>query len=152
MVAAGAVRARHTMIAITSKSRYAVRALVELARLGAIPGGRPVPIAELARRRDIPLQFLEQLFATLRRAGMLQSQRGVKGGYTFVKDPGEVTVLEVVEQLDGELGADVKAEGADQQDVWTAAVTSLREVLGSATIGEIAQREAEAAGARMYYI
>ena len=52
-----------------------------------LPGGRPVPIAELARRRDIPLQFLEQLFATLRRAGMLQSQRGVKGGYTFMKDP-----------------------------------------------------------------
>jgi Rrf2 family transcriptional regulator, cysteine metabolism repressor len=141
-----------SLITITSKSRYAVRALAELARLGAVPGGKPVPIAELARRRDIPLQFLEQLFATLRRAGMLQSQRGVKGGYTFVKDPGEVTVLEVVEQLDGELGADVKAEGADHQDVWTAAVTSLREVLGGATIGEIAQREAEAAGARMYYI
>jgi Rrf2 family protein len=140
------------LITITSKSRYAVRALAELARLGALPGGQPVPIAELARRRDIPLQFLEQLFATLRRAGMLQSQRGVKGGYTFVKDPGEVTVLEVVEQLDGELGGEAKPDGADPQDVWAAAVSSLREVLGAATIGEIAQREAEAAGARMYYI
>ena len=129
-----------------------MRALAELARLGALPGGQPVPIAELARRRDIPLQFLEQLFATLRRAGMLQSQRGVKGGYTFVKDPGEVTVLEVVEQLYGELGAETKPDGADPQDDWAAAVISLREVLGAATIGEIAQREAEAAGARMYYI
>ena len=53
-----------SLITITSKSRYAVQALAELARLGALPGGRPVPIAELARRRDIPLQFLEQLFAT----------------------------------------------------------------------------------------
>ena len=82
------------MITITSKSRYAVQALAELARQGAVPGGQPVPIAELARRRDIPLQFLEQLFATLRRGGLLQSQRGVKGGYSFVQDPGEVTVLE----------------------------------------------------------
>src|SRR3954452_10171317 len=115
MVAAGAVRARHTMIAITSKSRYAVRALVELARLGATPGGRPVPIAELARRRDIPLQFLEQLFATLRRAGMLQSQRGVKGGYTFVNDPSELTVLQVVQLLEGEFEPDAPG---DNQDVW----------------------------------
>jgi Rrf2 family transcriptional regulator, cysteine metabolism repressor len=141
-----------SLITITSKSRYAVRALAELARLGAVPGAQPVPIAELARRRDIPLQFLEQLFATLRRAGMLQSQRGVKGGYTFVKDPSEVTVLAVVEQLDGELGADINSDNADQQDVWVKAVVALREVLGATTIGDVAQREAEAAGARMYYI
>src|SRR3954468_12438329 len=130
MVAAGAVRARQTMIAITSKSRYAVRALVELARLGAIPGGRPVPIAELARRRDIPLQFLEQLFATLRRAGMLQSQRGVKGGYTFMKQPSELTVLEVVQLLDGEFEGEMEA-AADSPDVWVRAVAALREVLGT---------------------
>jgi hypothetical protein len=58
----------------------------------------------------------------------------------------------VVEQLDGELGADIKSDGGDQQDCWVMAVAALREVLGSATIGDIAQREAEAAGARMYYI
>ena len=60
-----------------------------------------MPIAELARRREIPVQFLEQLFATLRRAGILRSQRGVKGGYTFAKPATEVTVLELVELLDG---------------------------------------------------
>ncbi|MEA2307763.1 MAG: Rrf2 family transcriptional regulator, cysteine metabolism repressor, partial [Thermoleophilaceae bacterium] len=42
----------------------------------------PVPIGEIAKRRDIPVQFLEGMFATLRRAGILQSQRGVKGGYS----------------------------------------------------------------------
>ena len=151
MVAAGAVRARHTMIAITSKSRYAVRALVELARLGATPGGRPVPIAELARRRDIPLQFLEQLFATLRRAGMLQSQRGVKGGYTFVKDPSEVTVLEVVELLDGEVGGELAAD-PDRQELWPRAVAALREVLTATTIADIVEQESKAAGTQMYHI
>ena len=81
------------MISITTKSPYALRALTELGRLG---GSGPVPIAELARRRDIPVQFLEQLFAVLRRAGVLKSQRGVKGGYSFAREPREITVLEIV--------------------------------------------------------
>ena len=74
------------MLSITTKSPYALQALVELARSG---GPTPVPIGELARRRDIPVQFLEQLFAVLRRAGLLKSQRGVKGGYTFAREPAD---------------------------------------------------------------
>jgi Rrf2 family transcriptional regulator, cysteine metabolism repressor len=140
------------MITITSKSRYAVQALAELARLGALPGGKPVPIAELARRRDIPLQFLEQLFAALRRAGVLQSQRGVKGGYTFVRDPVEVSVLEVVELLDGEVGAEIDPQGADASGIWSAALTALRDVLKGTTISDVVQQEAQAAGTQMYYI
>jgi Rrf2 family protein len=140
------------LITITSKSRYAVRALTELARLGGLPGGQPVPIAELARRREIPLQFLEQLFATLRRAGMLQSQRGVKGGYTFTKDPSELTVLQVVQLLDGEFEGEAGGGSGEAQEVWVRAVTALREVLGATTIADVMQREAEAAGAAMYYI
>lgn len=138
------------MITITSKSRYAIQALAELARIGALPGGKPVPIAELARRREIPLQFLEQLFATLRRAGLLQSQRGVKGGYTFMRDPSEVRVLDVVELLDGELT--MEEAGSDGAGVWAAAVSALREVLGGTTIADVVQRETEAAGTQMYYI
>jgi Rrf2 family cysteine metabolism transcriptional repressor len=140
------------MITITSKSRYAVQALSELARLGGGPGGKPIPIAELARRREIPLQFLEQLFATLRRAGLLHSQRGVKGGYTFVREPGEVTVLDVVELLDGEIGADGSPPRPDPTGVWTAAVAALRNVLAGTTVDDIVQQEAQAAGAQMYYI
>jgi Rrf2 family cysteine metabolism transcriptional repressor len=140
------------MITITSKSRYAVQALVELARLGALPGAKPVPIAELARRREIPLQFLEQLFASLRRAGVLQSQRGVKGGYTFVRDPGDVTVLEIVELLDGEVGGEIDAQVRDASGIWGRAVSSLRDVLKGTTISDVVQQEAQAAGAQMYYI
>ena len=97
------------MLAITTKSPYAVKALTELARRGS---ASPVPIGEIAKARDIPVQFLEGLFATLRRAGILQSQRGVKGGYTFARPPGEVTVLEVVELLEGELGAEARRRRA----------------------------------------
>ncbi len=130
------------MISITSKSPYAVRALVELARSG---GDGPVPIGELAKRRDIPVQFLEQLFAVLRRAGVLRSQRGVKGGYAFAREPSDVTVLEIVELLDGRLGAHADS-------IFAEAATAARTVLGGATIADIVERENRAAGAHMYYI
>jgi Rrf2 family cysteine metabolism transcriptional repressor len=133
------------LLVITTKSPYAVRALAELARRGQ---STPVPIGEIARARDIPVQFLEGLFATLRRAGILQSQRGVKGGYSFGRPPAEITVLEVVELLEGELGTDAAANGA----VWTEAVEAVKTVLGGSTIAEVAEREAQAAGAQMYYI
>jgi Rrf2 family cysteine metabolism transcriptional repressor len=133
------------LLAISSKSPYAVRALCELARTG---GAAPVPIGEIARRRDIPVQFLEGLFATLRRAGILQSQRGVKGGYSFARPPEGVTVLEVVEALEGPLGAEAEPAGP----IWVDAVEAVRQQLGAITIAEAARREAEAAGATMYYI
>ena len=130
------------MLSITTKSPYALRALTELARMGA---EQPVPIGELARRRDIPVQFLEQLFAVLRRAGLLKSQRGVKGGYSFARQPGDITVLELVELLDGRLGA-----GAD--GIFADAAEAARTVLGSTTIADVVEREAREAGAAMYYI
>ena len=130
------------MLSITSKSPYALKALTELGRSG---GDAPVPIGELARRRDIPVQFLEQLFATLRRAGVLQSQRGVKGGYRFERAPSDVTALEVIELLDGPLGRD--AEG-----VIAEAAHAAREVLSRTTIADLIDREALDAGAAMYHI
>jgi Rrf2 family protein len=133
------------LLAITSKSPYAVRALCELALCGA---SVPIPIGELARRREIPQQFLEGLFATLRRAGILQSQRGVKGGYLFARSPSEVTVLEVVELLEGELSA----RDAGDDEIWQQAAKALRDVLGRTTIADLAEREAQARGQAMYYI
>jgi Rrf2 family protein len=130
------------MFSITAKSPYALDALAELGRSGA---DGPVPIAELARRRDIPVQFLEQLFATLRRAGVLRSQRGVKGGYAFARDPAEVTVLEVIELLDGPLGRD--AEG-----VIAEAAAAARAVLEAQTIADLVEAERRAGGQAMYYI
>ncbi len=129
------------MISITTKSPYALQALSELGRCGE----GPVPIGELARRRDIPVQFLEQLFATLRRAGVLKSQRGVKGGYTFARTPGEITVLEVVELLDGPFGRDAKG-------IFGEAAAAARAVLEATTIADVVEREARDAGVAMYHI
>jgi Rrf2 family protein len=130
------------VISITTKSPYALQALAELGRSG---GDGPVPIGELARRRDIPVQFLEQLFAVLRRAGVLRSQRGVKGGYSFARAPAEITVLELVELLDGALGADAKGVFAD-------AATAARDVLAKTTVQDVIEREARESGSAMYYI
>ncbi len=130
------------MLSITTKSPYALRALAELASIGS---ENPVPIAELARRREVPVQFLEQLFAVLRRAGLLRSQRGVKGGYSFARDPSEITVLEVVELLDGPVG-----NGAES--VFSDAAAATRAVLGKFSIADVADREKRAAGAVMYHI
>jgi Rrf2 family cysteine metabolism transcriptional repressor len=133
------------VLVITSKSPYAVRALSELARRG---DAVPVPIGDLARARDIPVQFLEGLFATLRRSGILQSQRGVKGGYSFARPPSEVTILEVVDLLEGELGAEAAADGP----VWTDAADAVRNVLAATTIADVAEREARDSATPMYYI
>jgi Rrf2 family protein len=130
------------MLSITTKSPYAVLALAELGRIG---GDAPVPIGELARRRDVPVQFLEQLFAVLRRAGILTSQRGVKGGYRFARPPAQITVLEVVELLDGHVGAGATG-------IFKEAADATRAVLEQTTIADVIEREAQAAGAAMYHI
>jgi Rrf2 family cysteine metabolism transcriptional repressor len=130
------------MLSITTKSPYALNALVELHLHG---DSGPVPIAELARRRQIPVQFLEQLFASLRRAGILSSQRGVKGGYSFARPASEITVLEVVELLDGPLGR-------GSEGVFEEAARAARDVLSGATIADVADAEARSGGAPMYHI
>jgi Rrf2 family protein len=132
------------LLVITTKSAFAVRALAELARRGTAP----VPIGEIAARRDIPAQFLESLFVALRRGGVLQSQRGVKGGYSLARPAESITVLEVVELLEGEVGAGA----ADAGQPWSEVAGSARSVLSGTTIADVAQREADAAGARMYQI
>jgi Rrf2 family protein len=132
------------MISVTSKSRYAVVAMAELAR----SGDRPIPIAQVAERRGMPVQFLEQLFSTLRRGGLLQSQRGVKGGYTLARPPEQITVLEVVQALDGRVGEEAREAGG----IWEEGVEALRAVFSETTIADIARREAADAGAGMYHI
>ena len=129
------------MISITTKSPYAVAALTELARTP----DQPTAVGEIARRREIPAQFLEQLVATLRRGGVLRSQRGVKGGYTLARPADQITVLELVELLDGPL----TVEG---DDVFSEATAATRAVLAATTIADCLAHEQEAAGGPMYYI
>ncbi len=83
---------------ISTRGRYGVRALIEIA-LNVEQG--PVRIKSIARKQKIPVSYLEQLLNKLRRGGVIKSVRGSKGGYLLNKPKDEITVLEVIEVLDG---------------------------------------------------
>ena len=135
---------------LTKKSKYAVRALMELALDEC---GSPLGAYELARRQHIPERFLEQIFGDLRRAGILTSRRGAHGGFCFAVPPEELTVLDIVEILDGEVRpARCSAGGqcyiADAplcatSEIWDEARVALESVFGRYTIAEIAAKERE---------
>ena len=133
---------------LTQKSKYAVRALMELALDEC---GTPMGVYEVARRQRIPERFLEQIFGDLRRAGILESRRGARGGFCFAVSPEEVSVLDIVEVLDGEVRpARCSAGGtcyvADAplcttSEIWDEAREALEGVFGRYTIARIAAKE-----------
>jgi Rrf2 family protein len=145
---------------ISAKSKYAVRALVELAERTQGQPGRLVRLTDVAQARNIPLQFLEQLFAGLRRAGIVKSRRGASGGFVFARPPAEVTVLDVVETLDGLVSPAVCTQGECERieecgpaAVWLEAKEALEQVLRQTTIADLAERElARVPHEAMYYI
>lgn len=80
---------------LSTKGRYAIVALVDV----SLCGDR-ASIAELAERQSISLPYLEQLFAKLRRAGILESQRGPTGGYTLARPASEIRIIDVLRAVD----------------------------------------------------
>ena len=83
---------------VSKKTDYALRALFTLVDHF---GGAPIPIRELARRNDVPKRFLEQIMLDLKAQGWVDSVAGVRGGYVLARDPGEITMGEVVRHFDG---------------------------------------------------
>jgi Rrf2 family protein len=84
----------------STKAEYGVRVMVELARRA---GEEPIPLAEIAAHDGLPLAYLEHLVARLRKAGLVDSRRGSHGGYLLARAPGEITMAEVVEALEGSI-------------------------------------------------
>lgn len=135
---------------LTQKSKYAARALVELA---LAEGGSPLGVAEIARRQHIPERFLEQIFGELRRADVLESRRGAHGGYRFAIPPEEITVLDVVEILDGAVRPARCSAGGTcyiteaplcvTSKVWDEAREALEGVFGRYSIAQLAEAERE---------
>ncbi len=84
----------------STKAEYGVRVMVELARRS---GGDPVPLAEIAAHDGLPLAYLEHLVARLRKAGLVDSRRGSRGGYMLARTASEITMAEVVQALEGSI-------------------------------------------------
>jgi Rrf2 family protein len=83
---------------ITRQADYAVRAVVYLAQLGP---NQKASTSQIAEEKDIPLSFLAKIIAQLSVAGLLQTMRGARGGVTLARAPEEISLLEVVEAIDG---------------------------------------------------
>jgi Rrf2 family transcriptional regulator, iron-sulfur cluster assembly transcription factor len=149
---------------ITTRTRYAIRALYDLAfhRLGQAAGAR-----EIAEREQIPLRFLEQILQDLRKAGIVEARRGPRGGYALARSPAQISLAEVLHAVRGPLeemfGFDPPTTGKPGADdvpaaVWTDVRARLVDVLEHATLQDFVTR-AEASGVKraalpptMYFI
>jgi Rrf2 family protein len=131
----------------TAKADYAVRAAVELAAVGT---GDPVKAEQIAEAQSIPLNFLENILAELRRAGIVESRRGAAGGYLLARPAEEITVADVIRAVEGPL-ANVRGVSPDLleyqgsaeclRDVWVALRANVRGVLEQVTLADIAKGE-----------
>ena len=83
---------------VSKKSRYGLRALVDLA---VHIQECPVPLVEIAKRQEMSLNYLEQVLGALRKAGIVKSMKGPKGGYSLDKEPKEITVEEILAAVEG---------------------------------------------------
>ncbi|HVM19529.1 MAG TPA: Rrf2 family transcriptional regulator [Egibacteraceae bacterium] len=130
---------------VSAKVDYAVRAAVALAQ--AADEDAPVKGERIATAQGIPLKFLENILGDMRRAGLVRSQRGAVGGYRLALGADEISVADIVRAVEGPLG-DVRGMppervsydgGAEAlQQVWLAARASLRSVMETVTVADIA--------------
>ena len=85
---------------LTTRSRYGTRMLLDLAQNGS---GGPVRVSEIANRQGISLKYLEKLSRILKKAGLIRSMRGSKGGHLLAKPPADISMGEIVRALEGDL-------------------------------------------------
>ena len=106
---------------ISTKGRYGLRALVDLA---GHDNGEPIALASIAQRQKLSLNYLEQVFSVLRKAGIVKSLKGVNGGYRLAKKADDITVKEVLEVLEGKFSiVDEYAQEKGTDDVQEAIKT-----------------------------
>ncbi|MEZ5939234.1 MAG: Rrf2 family transcriptional regulator [Hyphomonadaceae bacterium] len=117
---------------VGSKSRYALSAVVDVAMNGS---ERAVPLSDVAKRRSVSLSYLEQLFALLRRKGVVVSARGPGGGYRLSRPASEIAVLEIVEAVEDH--ASGQEQPGDGGAFWTRLDAHVRDFLANVTIADV---------------
>lgn len=133
---------------LTTKGRYAVSALADIAATG---GEGPVSLSDVALRQGISLSYLEQLFAKLRKAGLVESARGVGGGYALTAPPSEVRVADIVAAVDEEIrttacapGSTIGCQGTSTRclthDLWDELARQIEIFLNAVTLEDILEK------------
>ena len=137
----------------STKAEYGVRLMVELGRQ---PGSRPVSLTAIADAERLPLSYLEHLVAKLRKAGLVTSTRGAHGGYRLAHPAEEITMIEVVEALEGPIApmecfhetpeGKVLCSHADEVDrtcatklLWTRVQGGVNRALAGTTLAELVE-------------
>ncbi|WP_411817704.1 Rrf2 family transcriptional regulator [Hyphococcus sp. DH-69] len=132
---------------LTTKGRYAVAAMTDIAATSA-DNDAPVSLSDVALRQGISLSYLEQLFGKLRRAGLVESVRGVSGGYALTAAPADIRVAEIVAAVDEEIrttactpGASVGCKGTSARclthDLWDELGRQIEIFLNAVTLDDI---------------
>lgn len=143
---------------LSCKTEYALLALLELA--GHYNESEPLQIRQMAAEQNIPDRYLEQLLATLRRGGLVRSQRGAKGGYLLAREPWKITLLDVVSCLEG-MDSQVKEkdnapkslENVVVGEIWQEVHQAVNSVLQQHTLQDLCEkRDARRQLDIMYYI
>ena len=131
---------------LTAKGRYAVTAMLDLA---AHLSNGPIKLADISRRQDISLSYLEQLFLKLRRRKLVNSVWGPGGGYTLQREPSEISVAEIIDSVDESVDA-MKCSGrADCQhgetclshQLWSELSDEIRQFLAGINLANILERQ-----------
>ena len=129
---------------ISTRSRYGLRFLIDLAQRGA---DGPIDLGSIAARQGIPETYLAKLVVPLRNAGVIRSARGAKGGYELARSPDEIAVMEVVEVLEGRSSLlectdrpELCARSADcpTLPIWTGLEKAVRDYLSGVSVGDAA--------------
>ena len=132
---------------LSTRSRYAVRALIDLA---VHLGEGPVLVREIADREDISVRYLEQLLLPLKAAGLVRATRGANGGFTLVKDPADVNLREIIQIMEGSTAftecvdsMDVcpRANICNLRDSWIEVTEAANKVLERTTLKTLADRQ-----------
>lgn len=111
-----------------------------VAHLAQAYGNGPVPLSQLAEEEGIPLPFLEQLMQVLRRKGLVTSVRGVRGGYSLAKGPGQISVGDILTAVEGPFVA--------TRNVWALVQEKVMATLNALTLGDLCRQQPTASGER----
>ncbi len=143
---------------ISTRGRYGLRTLMDIAvhqRQG------PVNLNDIAERQGLSAKYLWQIINLLQTAGLVRGTRGPKGGYVLIRDPAEITLLDVVQILEGPVSlvecvdspdCCVRAENCVAHSVWSEVSQAVRGALQKITLAEILRRHADAGGSSQYVI